>query len=56
MLHHILSAPTDSEDHIALRAEDTTSAGDNLTFLASKLTWETGDDGRERVLDADGNG
>jgi protein arginine N-methyltransferase 2 len=56
MLHHILSAPSSSEDHIALRAEDVTSAGDNMTFLTSKLTWETGEDGRERVVDADGNG
>lgn len=56
MLHHILSTSSSSEDHIALRAEDTTSAGDNLTFLSSRLTWETGDDGRERVIDEDGNG
>jgi protein arginine N-methyltransferase 2 len=56
MLHHILSAPSSSEDHIALRAEDDTSSGDNMAFLSSKLTWETGEDGRERVIDADGNG
>lgn len=56
MLHHILSAPSSSEDHMALRAEDTTSSGDNITFLASELAWETGEDGKERVLDADGNG
>ncbi|GFZ44733.1 methyltransferase [Saitozyma sp. JCM 24511] len=35
---------------------DNSSAGDNLAFLQSKLTWEVGDDGRERVIDADGNG
>ncbi|ORY23543.1 S-adenosyl-L-methionine-dependent methyltransferase [Naematelia encephala] len=39
-----------------VRSEDTTSAGDNLSFLKSELRWEIGDDGRERVLDADGNG
>ena len=41
---------------MTLRAEDKTSAGDNLTFLKSKLIWDMGDDGKERVLDADGNG
>ena len=57
MLHHALAASSsDSTDHLKLRAEDTSSAGDNLTFLASKLTWEVDDEGRERVLDEDGNG
>jgi protein arginine N-methyltransferase 2 len=60
MLHHLLAGPsslaTDSSTNIKLRAEDNSSAGDNLAFLQSKLTWEVGDDGRERVIDADGNG
>lgn len=58
MLHHILagSSNEDAEGTLTLRAEDKTSAGDNLTFLQSELRWETGDDGKERVLDADGNG
>jgi protein arginine N-methyltransferase 2 len=60
MLHHLLAGPSspasDSSTNIKLRAEDKTSAGDNLTFLQSKLTWEVGEDGRERVIDADGNG
>ncbi|EKD01657.1 hypothetical protein A1Q2_04028 [Trichosporon asahii var. asahii CBS 8904] len=47
---------TQTGDGITLRNHDESSAGDNLAFLASKLTWETGEDGRERVLDADGNG
>lgn len=47
---------THQGDGITIRNHDESSAGDNLAFLASKLTWETGDDGRERVLDADGNG
>lgn len=47
---------TQSGDGITLRNHDESSAGDNLAFLSSKLTWEVGDDGRERVLDADGNG
>ena len=55
MLHHALAA-SESPDHIRLRAEDKSSAGDNATFLQSKLTWDQGADGRERVLDADGNG
>lgn len=53
MLHHLLTGPGMA---VTLRAEDNTSAGDNLTYLKSKLTWDLGDDGRERVLDADGNG
>lgn len=57
MLHHALGAGQKStQNGMTLRAEDTTSAGDNLEFLASKLTWDVGEDGRERVLDADGNG
>lgn len=60
MLHHALAGPSspasNSSTNIRLRAEDNTSAGDNLTFLQSKLTWDQGSDGRERVLDADGNG
>jgi protein arginine N-methyltransferase 2 len=60
MLHHLLAGPsssaTDGSTNIKLRAEDNSSAGDNLAFLQSKLTWEVGDDGRERVIDADGNG
>lgn len=45
-----------SNSNLTLRQDDTTSAGDNLTFLASKLVYEKGEDGKERVLDADGNG
>lgn len=60
MLHHALAGPSspasDSSTNIRLRAEDKTSAGDNLTFLKSKLSWDKGEDGKERVLDADGNG
>ena len=41
---------------MTLRAEDDSSAGDNLAFLKSKLVWDKGQDGKERVLDADGNG
>jgi len=51
MLHHALEG-----DAMTLRAEDKTSAGDNMAFLKSKLTWDQGEDGKERVLDADGNG
>jgi protein arginine N-methyltransferase 2 len=57
MLHHVIGAgERETDEAITLRAEDKTSAGDNLEFLASKLTWDVGEDGRERVLDADGNG
>ncbi|CAD6579425.1 MAG: Arginine N-methyltransferase 2 [Tremellales sp. Tagirdzhanova-0007] len=60
MLHHALSPSSEEEPrnpmNMKLRAEDKTSAGDNLAFLQSKLTWDIGTDGRERVLDADGNG
>lgn len=58
MLHHALGASqqAETEGGITLRAEDKTSAGDNLEFLRSELTWDLGEDGRERVLDADGNG
>jgi protein arginine N-methyltransferase 2 len=61
MLHHILAGSSnedieDADGTITLRAEDKTSAGDNLTFLKSELRWETGEDGKERVMDADGNG
>jgi hypothetical protein len=45
-----------SSTQMTLRQTDTTSAGDNLAFLRSKLVWEVGDDGKERVLDPDGNG
>jgi hypothetical protein len=41
---------------MTLRNEDKTSAGDNLEYLKSKLVWEMGEDGKERVCDADGNG
>jgi protein arginine N-methyltransferase 2 len=60
MLHHIMKAVKQpqaiDEGTLTLRAEDDTSAGDNLTFLKSQLTWDVGEDGKERVLDADGNG
>jgi protein arginine N-methyltransferase 2 len=60
MLHHMLAGPSspasDSSTNIKLRAQDDTSAGDNMTFLKSQLTWDMGDDGKERVMDADGNG
>jgi protein arginine N-methyltransferase 2 len=57
MLHHALAgSSSDDSKNIRLRAEDNTSAGDNMTFLQSKLTWDVGSDGKERVLDADGNG
>lgn len=57
MLHHLLSAPSSSSNgHFTLRAEDKSSAGDNQAFLKSTLVWEKGEDGRERVLDEDGNG
>lgn len=60
MLHHIMATakqPQEIDDgQLTLRAEDKTSAGDNLTFLKSQLTWDLGEDGKERVLDADGNG
>jgi protein arginine N-methyltransferase 2 len=54
MLHHAMKGAETGA--MTLRAEDTSSAGDNLEFLRSKLTWDVGEDGRERVLDADGNG
>ncbi len=50
------STLTESSNTLTLRQSDTTSAGSNLTFLKSKLIWEKGDDGRERVMDGDGNG
>ena len=58
MLHHALSAGANGESStsMTLRAEDKTSAGDNEAFLGSKLVWEIGQDGRERVLDQEGNG
>ena len=60
MLHHALSSSSVEEPgnnmNMHLRAEDKTSAGDNTTFLQSELTWDVGEDGRERVLDEDGNG
>ncbi|ODN89667.1 arginine N-methyltransferase 2 [Cryptococcus wingfieldii CBS 7118] len=56
MLHHALAGASAGLNNIILRAEDSTSAGDNLVFLKSQLTWDVGKDGKERVLDADGNG
>jgi hypothetical protein len=53
---HIDVQHDQSTNTYTLKNIDPTSAGDNLTFLRSKLTWSTGDDGRERVLDEDGNG
>lgn len=41
---------------VTLKAEEKGSAGDNMTFLKGKLRWEMGDDGKERVMDEDGNG
>lgn len=41
---------------VVLTNMDPTSAGNNHTFLKSNLTWEKGDDGKERVVDEDGNG
>jgi len=58
MLHHALSSAPNGESSsvLKLRAEDKTSAGNNDTFLTSKLVWDIGEDGKERVLDQDGNG
>jgi hypothetical protein len=56
MLHHAMKGAGGGDDNMTLRAEDDTSAGDNLAFLRSKLVWDKGEDGKERVLDADGNG
>jgi protein arginine N-methyltransferase 2 len=56
MLHHAMKGATGGDTNMTLRAEDDTSAGDNLAFLKSKLIWDMGQDGKERVLDADGNG
>lgn len=56
MLHHAMKGAGGGDDTMTLRAEDDTSAGDNLAFLRSKLVWDRGEDGKERVLDADGNG
>jgi protein arginine N-methyltransferase 2 len=56
MLHHAMKGATGGDTNMTLRAEDDTSAGDNLAFLKSKLVWDMGQDGKERVLDADGNG
>ena len=50
-IHHDTSTNT-----YHVKPIDPTSAGDNLTFLRSKLTWDVGEDGKERVLDEDGNG
>jgi len=57
MLHHAMKGAQSGDDtNMTLRAEDDSSAGDNLAFLKSKLVWDKGEDGKERVLDADGNG
>jgi len=57
MLHHAMKGAQSGDDtNMTLRAEDDSSAGDNLAFLKSKLVWDMGEDGKERVLDADGNG
>ena len=56
MLHHAMKGATGGDTNMTLRAEDDSSAGDNLAFLKSKLVWDMGQDGKERVLDADGNG
>lgn len=53
---HIDVEHDESTNTYHLKAIDPTSAGDNLTFLRSKLTWDVGEDGKERVLDEDGNG
>jgi len=56
MLHHAMKGAQSGDDtNMTLRAEDDSSAGDNLAFLKSKLVWDMGEDGKERVLDADGN-
>ena len=58
MLHHALQSVPKGEtpNGHTFRAVDRTSAGDNLTFLKSNLIWDVGEDGKERVLDEDGNG
>ena len=58
MLHHALgeSSSSSSTNHVKLKAVDKSSAGDNDVFLNSKLRWDKGKDGRERVLDEDRNG
>lgn len=63
----VSSGSVNEDDHIDVKIDqdantatlkniDPTSAGDNFAFLKSKLTWTKGDDGKERVLDEDGNG
>ncbi len=52
----VTDTATLTENGMTLRNEDKSSAGDNMVFLQSKLVWEKGDDGVDRVLDGDGNG
>jgi protein arginine N-methyltransferase 2 len=56
MLIHALKGVGGGEGSLTLRSEEGGAAGDNMEFLRSKLKWEVGEDGRERVMDADGNG
>ena len=56
MLRHVMGEAPESSNAVTLRATDSTSAGDNSAFLLSELRWEVGEDGKERVLDGDGNG
>jgi protein arginine N-methyltransferase 2 len=56
MLIHAMKGASSNTETITLRSDEKGAAGDNFEFLKSQLTWETGDDGRERVVDADGNG
>jgi protein arginine N-methyltransferase 2 len=56
LIHAMKGAKGDEDGTMTLRAEEGGTAGDNLEFLKSDLMWEVGDDGRERVMDKDGNG
>ncbi|KAL7413701.1 S-adenosyl-L-methionine-dependent methyltransferase [Mrakia frigida] len=52
-----LLMPVDNPNHLVLKdGEADTMAGNTAKFLESKLTYLVDDEGRERVVDEDGNG
>lgn len=58
MLYYVLFGILflDVINNIVFCVEDKIFVGDNFVFLKSKFIWDVGKDGKERVLDVDGNG
>jgi type IV protein arginine methyltransferase len=56
LLTLLASKEQESSNLVLKDAEEDTLAGNTAKFLQSKLTYDKDDEGRERVIDEEGNG